>query len=210
MIVSISGLIGSGKDTVASHLVDEHGFKRMSWASSLKDAVSVVFGWDRTMLDGTSKNSREWREQVDPWWAARLNKPDLTPRWVLQYWGTDVLRRHFHDDIWVSSLENQLVRTTDNIVITDTRFQNEIEAVKRVSGITVRVTRGENPAWYDSALDYNRGPTFSGWSLGKMNLDRLNIHSSEYSHIGLNYDYTITNDSTIDELNRAVNQILVP
>lgn len=208
MIISVSGIIGSGKDTVASYLVDEHGFKRMSWAASLKDAVAAVFGWDRTMLDGTSKNSREWREQVDQWWANRLDMPGLTPRWVLQFWGTNVLRNHFSDSIWVASLENQLIRTTDNIVITDTRFQNEIESVNRVGGTTVRVIRGQDPEWFTAAADYNRGPTHVGWSIGKAKLDKLGIHSSEYSHVGLTYDYTIENNSTIDALNEQINQLL--
>jgi hypothetical protein len=60
-----------------------HGFRRESRLPTvLKDAVAHVFGWDRTMLEGRTKEAREWREQVDPWWAERLNMPNLTPRWV--------------------------------------------------------------------------------------------------------------------------------
>ena len=62
MIVGICGLIGSGKYTIASYLIDEHGFRRMSFAESLKDATAAVFGWDREMLDGVTKSSRQWRE----------------------------------------------------------------------------------------------------------------------------------------------------
>jgi hypothetical protein len=73
MIIGICGLIGSGKDTAADYLVNLHHFRRESFANTLKDAVAQVFGWDRTMLEGRTKHSREWREQVDPWWAERLN-----------------------------------------------------------------------------------------------------------------------------------------
>ena len=67
MIIGVTGLIGSGKDTIADYLCTHKGFKRISFAASLKDAVSSVFGWDREMLEGTTKSSRVWREQVDPW-----------------------------------------------------------------------------------------------------------------------------------------------
>ena len=90
MIIAICGLIGSGKDTTADYLVNIHQFRRDSFARTLKDAVAVVFGWDRELLEGRTKESRAWREQVDAWWATRLGIPDLTPRWVLQNWGTEV------------------------------------------------------------------------------------------------------------------------
>jgi len=83
MIIGICGLIGSGKDTVADYLVNEHGYRRESFANPLKDAVAAVFGWDREMLEGRSKESRQWREQTDAWWSERLGM-NITPRWVMQ------------------------------------------------------------------------------------------------------------------------------
>ena len=65
MIIGICGFIGSGKDTIADYLVNLHGFRRESFANSLKDAVAQIFGWDRIMLEGRTKQSREWREQRD-------------------------------------------------------------------------------------------------------------------------------------------------
>ena len=50
MIIGICGFIGSGKDTAADYLVNSHGFRRESFANSLKDAVAAVFNWDREML----------------------------------------------------------------------------------------------------------------------------------------------------------------
>jgi hypothetical protein len=209
MIIGITGFIGSGKDTIADYLTTFHGYKRISFAGSLKGAVAAVFGWDPVMLEGTTKSSREWREQLDVWWSERLGIPELTPRWVLQQWGTEVCRQGFHNDIWVASVENQLRKAKDNIVITDCRFDNEVNAIKNAGGITMRVERGERPVWYDSAINYNKGPNGnSQWSLSKNQLDKLKVHASEYSSVGLNYDHYIDNNKTIDHLHNQIEKLI--
>jgi len=202
-IIAVAGLIGSGKDTIADYLCTFHGFKRLSFASSLKDAVSSVFGWDREMLEGSTKSSREWREQVDPWWSERLNMPNLTPRHILQQWGTEVLRNRFHDDIWIASVENKLRMAQDDIVITDCRFRNELTAIKRVGGITMRVNRGPNPSWYDIAIQYNNGDSSKA-----LTLYNLGVHASEYSSVGLEYDHQIDNNSDLLQLYDRINKVL--
>ena len=207
-IISIAGRISSGKDTLAEYLVTQRGFKKLSFAGSLKDSVATVFNWDRGLLEGTTQESREWREQVDPWWAKRLALPDLTPRWVLQYIGTEVFRQHFHQDIWTASLENKLVTCKDSIVITDARFQNELDTVKRVGGTTIRVHRGEEPDWYSDAVIVNTDPANAEWSNASARLAQLNIHPSEWSSVGLYYDHHIYNDGTITELQQQMASIL--
>ena len=139
MILGITGLIGSGKDTIADYLIRFHGFKKLSYAEPLKDSVAAVFGWDREMLEGTTATSRKWREEVDEWWAKRLEIPHLTPRWVLQQWGTEVCRKNFHNDIWVAATENNLRKINDNVVITDCRFPNEVDAIRNAGGKVIRV-----------------------------------------------------------------------
>lgn len=209
MIIGICGLIGAGKDTAADYLVNLHGFRRESFANSLKDAVAQVFGWDRTMLEGRTKQAREWREQVDPWWAERLGMPNLTPRWVLQYWGTEVIRRGFHDDFWIASLENKLRKTRDDVVISDCRFPNEIAAIKRAGGVVIRVHRGPEPEWYRYAEAVNRGPDGNiEWSWAKTQLDGYKIHASETAWIGTKFDAVLDNNASMDSLYSQVNGLV--
>jgi len=203
MIIGICGFIGSGKDTVADYLTNFHEFRRESFASTLKDAVAHVFGWDRTMLEGRTKEAREWREQVDPWWANRLDMPSLTPRWVLQYWGTEVCRKAFHDDIWIASLENKLRTSRDHVVISDCRFPNEIKSIKDAGGIIAWVQRGELPDWYQTALDANAGS-----NVAMNDLKMKKIHASETAWIGTNFDIILNNNGTIDSLYHQVKQVI--
>jgi len=208
ILVGIAGLIGSGKDTAADYLCTVHGFKRISFASALKEAVSVIFGWEYELLEGSTKTSREWREQVDEWWATRLDIPHLTPRWVLQQWGTELARKSFHDDIWIASVENKLRSNSDDIVITDCRFSNELQAIKNAGGITVRTHRGEEPEWLNIAGLLNITQNSNVQEECREMLHKLNIHASEYSSVGLEYDFHLNNDGTIDDLHKQIESII--
>lgn len=197
-IIAIAGLIGSGKDTAAQLLINHHHYTKIAFADSLKDAVSVVFGWDRGLLDGSTQESRTWRETVDSWWADRLDMPHLTPRWVLQYWGTEVLRNHFHDDLWVASVERKIAATPSSVVITDCRFPNEIAAIKRCGGITARIYRGQDPPWLELARQ----------DMGEFRKQYPGVHPSEYSSVNLDYDYYLNNNGSIVELHGQLREML--
>jgi hypothetical protein len=204
MIIGICGFIGSGKDTAADFLVNLHNFKRESFASTLKDAVADIFGWDRDMLEGRTQASRDWREQPDEWWSKRLGI-NVTPRYILQQWGTNVLRQHFHDDIWIASLENKLRTAKDNIVITDCRFPNEIKGLQQQGAKIVWVQRGITPHWYGIAEQANKGDMKA-----KAWLDKEGIHASEYSWAGSNFDAIIDNNRTLDHLAEQIKNLVQP
>ena len=197
-LIGICGLIGSGKDTVADYLVNFHNFRRESFAGTLKDSVSDIFGWDRDLLEGRTQSSREWREQVDAWWAQRLGIPNLTPRWILQYWGTEVLRLGFHSDIWIASLENKIRKSLDHVVVTDCRFPNEVEALRHAGGRVFRVFRGPPPEWWGDAV---ANPDL-------MPLLHPQVHASEYSWAPTKFDAVINNNGTIDELYSQIKNLV--
>lgn len=202
MIIGICGFIGSGKDTAADYLVNFHEFRRESFAGTLKDAVAAVFGWDRELLEGRTKQAREWREQVDAWWSERLNMPNLTPRWILQYWGTEVCRSGFHDDMWIASLENKIRNSKDSVVISDCRFPNEISAIRKQGGKIVWVQRGMLPAWYDLAIAANKGDP-----VAKEGLQEAGIHASETSWVGTEFDTVIDNNGSIEDLYKQLRNL---
>jgi hypothetical protein len=156
------------------------------------------------MLEGRTKEAREWREQVDPWWAERLAMPTLTPRWVLQYWGTEVCRKAFHDDIWIASLENKLRTSKDSVVISDCRFPNEISSIRDAGGQIIWVQRGTLPDWYDIAVEANKG-----YNAAIQELKMRKIHASETAWVGTKFDTILDNNSTIDDLYKQAKQLVV-
>jgi hypothetical protein len=185
MLIGLVGLIGSGKDTVAERLVTHHNYKRDSFAKSLKDAVSSMFNWDRELLEGNTSESRKWREQPDKFWSEKMCK-EVTPRWVLQYFGTEVMRQNMYDAIWVDSVIGRY--KGENTVISDTRFQNEIKTIKAHGGKILLVKRGELPT--------------------REEMQNNGSHQSEWDWMGSNFDYIIENNSTLEELNANVDQFI--
>mgnify|MGYP003349735101 CR=1 FL=1 len=202
MIIGVCGFIGTGKDTIADYLVNIHQFRRESFANTLKDAVASVFSWDRELLEGRTKQSRAWREQRDEWWSERLGK-EITPRWVLQYWGTEVFRQGFHDDIWIASLENKLRNSKDDVVITDCRFPNEIRAINHAGGRVIRVRRGPEPQWYELAAAANQG-SFAA----REELAQYQVHASETAWVGTEFAAVIDNNGSFDRTFEQVQQVL--
>ena len=194
MIIGICGLIGSGKGTVADVLVEQHNFTKISFADKLKDGVATVFGWDRSMLEGDTDESREWREQADRFWSTETNE-HITPRLVLQMFGTDCMRNGFYDGIWVSLVKQQLLHdTTKNYVIPDVRFPNEADMIHSLKGQVWHVKRGPDPVWFRMYQDIGVEPK--------------DVHESEWRWANVNFNAIIGNNTTIDDLKSQVSNHL--
>lgn len=201
-IVGLVGLIGSGKGTVGQYLVENHGYIETSFAKSLKDTVAAAFCWPRELLEGDTVESREWREQVDPWWSKKLGRP-VTPRWALQYIGTDVFRMHFNTNIWTWNVEKQILNHNNDVVITDARFPNEVNLLREMGGKIIWVRKPELPEWYDAAMSQNKNLSYD------MTKHYPDIHQSEWAWIGTPIDTTIINDGTIKDLYKATDKCLM-
>lgn len=151
----------------------------------------------------------------------------LTPRLLLQLLGTECGRQIIHPNIWVNALMSEYkslygYQTTDskiniegisipipvldidkrvfpNWIITDVRFPNELEAVKKRGGISIRVNR--NPFKWIEPDEYEV-------ETGKK-VERIIEHESETALDNAEFDYVIENDGTIEDLIQKVKEILV-
>lgn len=194
-IIGLMGFKGSGKDTVAK-ILTEYNFQSVSFAERVKKVLCEIFGWSFEMLEGHTTESRQWRDEVDQWWAEKLGIPDFTPRKAMTMIGTDLFRKHFDDRIWILALHKKIrnIQQTHNtnIVITDIRFKNEFDYVKQIADKTYRINRysydWEEQGYYAS-LGY---PEY----VNKMN--DLGIHQSEWDWLSCDWN---------DEINNAENSI---
>ena len=182
MVIGICGLISSGKDTIADYLIKEHNFQKISFADKLKDSVAAMF-------------SREWRETVDTYWTNEIGR-EITPRLVLQLFGTECMRNGFYDGIWVSLTKKKILDNPDtNYVIPDTRFPNEAKMLYEINGEVWRVKRGKDPAWFSEYQELGVEPT--------------NQHPSEWAWAQTKFKHIIDNNGTIPELKSQVLNLLV-
>ena len=194
MIIGICGLIGSGKDTIADYLIRKHNFQKISFADKLKDSVSVMFDWDRELLDGKTDESRAWREEIDEYWTKETGET-ITPRLVLQLFGTECMRDGFYDGIWVSLTKKKILDNPEtNFVIPDVRFPNEAKMIHSIGGQVWRVKRGEDPAWFTAWVEYGTEPK--------------DVHPSEWAWAKTKFNSTVDNNGTVDDLRNQVQDLL--
>lgn len=203
MIIGLVGFIGNGKGTIADTLVERHGFIKESFAKSVKDAVSVIFGWDRSLLEGDTLESRAFREQPDAYWSKKFGK-EFSPRQALQLMGTEAGRDVFHSELWVLSLQKRIEQNPDkNYVIADVRFPNEVDILHQMGGKIVRIRRGPNPEWYEVALNTNTKKDYYGMAVAYPD-----IHYSEWAWIGSHTDMSMDNNCALNELPKRVDKMI--
>lgn len=173
----------------------------------------------------------------------------LTPRLLLQIIGTECIRDKVHPNAWVNALfadyKAKWVPTGDSVaeedvsiekeypnwIITDMRFPNELEAVKRKGGITIRIERFtsiKNDLVYFkndaddfpingiyrifevkkdncTLIDDKTGYSFGAWF---EEISKIKEHESETALDSAEFDYTIENNSSIEDLIHTVRLIL--
>ena len=132
-IIGIAGNARSGKDTLGENFVKilaDQGIKakRYSFAHELKKSVD-----DFLIREiGISAFTEDEEEK-------KIIRPFLV------FWGTDMMRK-INNNIWVEKIESSLYDNHVNI-ITDLRFDNELQWIKDNKGLSVLIKRdGVDPA----------------------------------------------------------------
>jgi len=140
MLIGLSGLKGSGKDTVGAYLVKEHGFERRSFADKLKESAAALFDIEVWQLEEFKNDSNMFigiqrDEGVDEWgWR--------TVREFLQRYGSEAHTDIFGDDFWADQvLPVGGFYAGRAIVVTDARRRSEIDRILTLSGHIVYVDR---------------------------------------------------------------------
>lgn len=177
-VVAICGRSGAGKDAGAARLVGM-GFTSMKFAAPLKDAVSTLFGLTAEQVHGAT------RDVVDP-------RHGRTPREILQFVGTEMFQHKLQElcpgcgrRFWADNLCDRLRSHVGDVVITDMRFQHELDALMELDPAAYRVV----------ALRVRRP--------GQPRSGRVAAHASETELERIDCA-EVLNDGTLDELNAAV------
>lgn len=225
MIISITGKIGSGKDTAASliqQITPYHGWQIKKFAGKLKEVAALLTGiptkrfedqsfkqtnlssdWDTIKMTGTGLRQDGFNN------FTRAEVVHMTVRDLLQKLGTEAMREGLHRNVWVNALFadyqlfkvgngfSRVIKSAEGIpidyeyevampnwIITDTRFPNELEAVKSKGGITIKIVRD------------------SGNTVGTQH-----ISETALDHV-TDWDYVIDNTGTIEELKQKLYDIL--
>jgi len=181
-IISISGKIGSGKDTIADIIMQYtpyHRWQVKKFAGKLKDIAEILTGVPKINFE-----DQEFKQQdMGPEWG-------MTYRDLLQKLGTEAMRSGLHKNVWVNALFSDYqfnIEEDEQIpywIITDSRFPNELAAVKKHNGIAIKVIRD------------------SGNTIGTTHTSETAL--DDYTE----WDYVINNNGTLEELKTQVLSIL--
>lgn len=168
MIIGLSGYAQSGKDSTAELLCLNYKYKRQAFADPMRQALMII----NPKLDSITRLS----EYVDDYgWEMAKKNPEV--RRLLQVLGTDFGRKMLGADVWVKMLMDKL-NYEDRVVISDVRFPNEAEAIKKLGG--------------------------SVWRINRHNHSAVNGHPSEHAMDNYMFNHVIYNDGTLDDLSDEV------
>lgn len=186
MLIGITGKKGTGKDTVGQYLVDNYEFRRLAFADKLKEAVANLLGIDINEVDALKNPDELWRVEIVSHQEQRIFS-ELSWREFLQRFGTEMGRNTFGQNFWIDCWQDAwttlsvLEPDIRNVVATDVRFNNEAHHIHFCGGYVIEIVRdGYEP----------------------------DGHASEEGIDELLVDALITNNGTIEDLYKDVDQLM--
>jgi hypothetical protein len=245
-IIGISGRMGSGKDTVGK-IIQALTYKgneyfKLETIDQIKGTLYLNHDWEIKKFAGKLKEiaSLLTGVPVERWEDQEFKRLQMNPEWgmtyreFLQTLGTECLRDNLSKNIWAAALfadykdvyagswgQGHYMYEKPKWIITDMRFPNELEAVKKRRGISIRVNRPFiNKVSTDVSNELkekfkNKGIYVTPEDLNKETIDELEVyakqneHPSETALDNAEFDYEIINDAGIPELIEKVKEILI-
>jgi dephospho-CoA kinase len=166
-IIGLLGRSRRGKDTIAEYIIKKYPvYKNIKLAKPIKDAARSLYDFTYEQVEGAEK------EIIDRRW-------NITPRDALVFittsfmnkMGTDFFTRRLFDNLAID----------DKVIISDLRYQNDIEEIKKRNGIVIKVLRDIEP-------NHN-------WE-------------SHIDNFTDNINYTINNNGSLKDLYNQIDQII--
>lgn len=187
-LIGLGGKLRSGKDTVADHLVEAHGFVKLGMSDALHEAMLAL----NPVVNPTSDEADEpgvWRydEAIDRYGYTEAKERFPEIRRLLQQLGTEVGRSMFHPDVWTNIMAEKVSRLLldgKSVAVTGIRFPNELAMINKFAGRTWWIERPSQATEAQAS------------------------HASENGVRREDFKRTILNDSTLTELYRKVDELL--
>jgi hypothetical protein len=173
-LIGIAGRAGSGKDTAGSHLVEQHGFQQYAFADPIRAMLGALGAFPAgDLID------RDAKEATIDW----LGK---SPRQMAQTLGTEWGRELVHPQLWVLMAQRRwdaAKAAGHSLVVTDVRFENEVEWIKAQGGHVIVLDRPST--------------------------ESVSAHASEQLNFSVFADWLIFNDRSIATLKRRIDLALM-
>lgn len=182
-IIGLSGHAKSGKSTVAKYIssylhTKNIKTKELAFATPLKEICKILYN-----LSDDDLNIQSKKEQIIPYLG-------VSPRTILQKFGTEigrdilplVIKTNIKESIWIWNLNQQILMDQNiNYIVSDVRFQDEQNLIKKYNGISIKIVRDNN-----------------------VNMN----HPSESEQDNMKFDYIILNNDSLEELYYKIRIIL--
>lgn len=176
-LIAFTGRKGHGKNSAAEPILRIRSAKtqkfvwtEVNFADKMKEVCALVFDMDIEELYDPVVKEMKLRKY-----------PFETPRSIMQRVGTELFRNEW-PDVWTQAWDCEASKHS-HVVVTDLRFQNEYDVIKRLWGTVVHI---ERPGMDDS-----------------------DEHRSETEMANILADVLLVNDGSLEALERKVLEIPV-
>lgn len=189
-IIAFTGPKRCGKDTSAEYVKKMFDYEVLAFAEPMKDILQTTLGISRETLDDFKNYPQSNKIKGITYGGFIFDDEECTEfstdmRQILQKFGTEVMKKHFGEDVWAAKLiQDARFWDLSTVVISDLRFMNEYNYIKenceKLTVIRIHKDNLENDS-----------------------------HSSEQEYQNIPADYEVTNNSTQQDLYNKLNKIIL-